>query len=297
MKMNKSNISQARTAYGMIAPAMLIIMGLGLFPALFTLWFSLNDVNPGSLAMKFVGLKNYTEVMSTSAFWNSLKITLYFSLVSVVVQIIMGTLVSLLLNQNFKGRGFVRGIILIPWAVPTIVNANLWKWIFNANAGVLNKVLLKLHLIDDNIVWLGSGKLAINMIILSDTWKMLPLVIIMLLAGLQTVSNDAKEAAIMDGANAWQRFRFITLPLLQPALASSIIYNLIGGLKLYDVIIALTDGGPAKKTHSLATYIANRYFDAERAGYAAAIGVFSFVMIMVISMIVNGYFRKKEVDY
>ena len=103
--------------------------------------------------------------------------------------------------------------------------------------------------------------------------------------------------ATVDGANAWQRFRFITLPLLQPALASSIIYNLIGGLKLYDVIIALTDGGPAKKTHSLATYIANRYFDAERAGYAAAIGVFSFVMIMVISMIVNGYFRKKEVDY
>lgn len=121
---NKSSISQARTAYGMITPAMLIIMGLGLFPVLFTLWFSLNDVNPGSLATKFVGLKNYAEVMSTHAFWNSLKITLYFSAVSVIIQIILGTLAALLLNQNFKGRGFVRGIILIPWAVPTIVNWN-----------------------------------------------------------------------------------------------------------------------------------------------------------------------------
>ena len=117
------------------------------------------------------------------------------------------------------------------------------------------------------------------------------------LAGIQGVSQSYLEAATVDGANAWERFRFIILPLLVPALSSSVIYNLIGGLKLYDVIIALTDGGPAKKTHSLATYIANRYFDAERAGYAAAIGVFSFVMIMVISMIVNGYFRKKEVDY
>ena len=99
---NKSSISQARTAYGMITPAMLIIMGLGLFPVLFTLWFSLNDVNPGSLATKFVGLKNYAEVMSTHAFWNSLKITLYFSVVSVIIQIILGTLTALLLNQNFK---------------------------------------------------------------------------------------------------------------------------------------------------------------------------------------------------
>lgn len=116
------------------------------------------------------------------------------------------------------------------------------------------------------------------------------------LAGIQGVSQSYLEAAVVDGANPWQKFVHIILPLLMPAIASSVTYNLIGGLKLYDVIIALTDGGPAKKTHSLATYIANRYFDAERAGYAAAIGVFSFLMIMVISVIVNAYFRKKEVD-
>ena len=130
----------------------------------------------------------------------------------------------------------------------------------------------------------------------SNTLSGIQIGLIIYLAGIQGVSQSYLEAATVDGANAWERFRFIILPLLVPALSSSVIYNLIGGLKLYDVIIALTDGGPAKKTHSLATYIANRYFDAERAGYAAAIGVFSFVMIMIISMIVNAYFRKKEVD-
>lgn len=285
MKMNKSNISQARTAYGMIAPAMLIIMGLGLFPALFTLWFSLNDVNPGSLAMKFVGLKNYTEVMSTSAFWNSLKITLYFSLVSVVVQIIMGTLVSLLLNQNFKGRGFVRGIILIPWAVPTIVNANLWKWIFNANAGVLNKVLLKLHLIDDSIVWLGSGKLAINMIILSDTWKMLPLVIIMLLAGLQTVSNDAKEAAIMDGANAWQRFKAVYFQALKPMYIVVLVLRTIQTIRVFDIVYSLTSGGPNDSTQVISFYAYHEIFDYLHYGKGSAICVIIAVIILLLSIL------------
>lgn len=257
---NKSSISQARTAYGMITPAMLIIMGLGLFPVLFTLWFSLNDVNPGSLVTKFVGLKNYAEVMSTHAFWNSLKITLYFSVVSVIIQIILGTLTALLLNQNFKGRGFVRGIILIPWAVPTIVNANLWKWIFNANAGILNKVLLKLHLIDENIVWLGSGKLAINMIILSDTWKMLPLVIIMLLAGLQTVSNDAKEASIIDGANAWQRFKVVYFPALKPMYIVVLVLRTIQTIRVFDIVYSLTSGGPNDSTQVVSFYAYPSYW-------------------------------------
>ena len=282
---NKSSISQARTAYGMITPAMLIIMGLGLFPVLFTLWFSLNDVNPGNLVTKFVGLKNYAEVMSTHAFWNSLKITLYFSVVSVIIQIILGTLTALLLNQNFKGRGFVRGIILIPWAVPTIVNANLWKWIFNANAGILNKVLLKLHLIDENIVWLGSGKLAINMIILSDTWKMLPLVIIMLLAGLQTVSNDAKEASIIDGANAWQRFKVVYFPALKPMYIVVLVLRTIQTIRVFDIVYSLTSGGPNDSTQVVSFYAYHEIFDYLHYGKGSAICVIIAVVILLLSLL------------
>ena len=149
----------------------------------------------------------------------------------------------------------MRGIILIPWAVPTIVNANLWKWIFNANAGILNKVLLKLHLIDENIVWLGSGKLAINMIILSDTWKMLPLVIIMLLAGLQTVSNDAKEASIIDGANAWQRFKVVYFPALKPMYIVVLVLRTIQTIRVFDIVYSLTSGGPNDSTQVVSCYI------------------------------------------
>lgn len=285
MKKNKTNVSQARTAYGMIAPSMLIIVGLGFFPVLFTLWFSLNDVNPGSLATDFIGLKNYTEILTTDAFWNSLKITLYFSLMSVVVQIVLGTLASILLNQNFKGRGFVRGIMLIPWAVPTIVNANLWKWIFNANAGILNKVLLKLHLINENVVWLGNGKLAINMIILSDTWKMLPLVIIMLLAGLQTVSNDVKEASIIDGANAWQRFKTVYFPALKPMYIVVLVLRTIQTIRVFDIVYSLTSGGPNDSTQVISFYAYHEIFDYLHYGKGSAICVIIAVLILLLSLV------------
>lgn len=145
--------------------------------------------------------------------------------------------------------------------------------------------------------WLAHPGSAIMLIVIINSWQFVGVSMVIYLAGIQGISTSYMEAAQIDGANAWQRFRYIMLPLLMPAISSSVIYNLIGGLKLYDVIISLTQGGPGKMTNSLATYIANRYFDAERAGYAAAIGFFSFVMIMIISTIVNGYFRKKEVEY
>lgn len=165
---------------------------------------------------------------------------------------------------------------------------------FQYKGGVINDILSALGV--SGFDWLGNANTAIAAIVFINTWQFVGVSMVIYLAGIQGVSQSYIEAATVDGANAWERFRYIILPLLTPALSSSVIYNLIGGLKLYDVIVALTDGGPAKRTHSLATYIANRYFDAERAGYAAAIGVFSFVMIMVISMIVNAYFRRKEVE-
>jgi len=277
--------AEARTAYGMITPAMLVIAGLGLLPVLAVIWLSFNQVNPGTLATEYVGLSNYTEVLSNGAFWNSLKITLYFSLVSVLIQIILGTLVSLLLNQDFKGRGFVRAIMLIPWAVPTIVNANLWKWIFNANYGILNKVLIHFNIIDENIVWLGDGKLAIHMIILSDTWKMLPLVALMLLAGLQTVSLEAKEAALIDGANAWQRFKAVYLPALKPMYTVVLVLRTIQTIRVFDIVYALTAGGPNDSTKVISFYAYREIFDYLNYGKGSAICIIIAVIILLLSLI------------
>lgn len=164
---------------------------------------------------------------------------------------------------------------------------------FQYKGGVVNDILAAFGA--SGYDWLGNGTSAIAVIVFINTWQFVGVSMVIYLAGIQGVSQSYLEAATVDGANAWERFRFIILPLLVPALSSSVIYNLIGGLKLYDVIIALTDGGPAKRLILLQLILQTDIL-MQNAGYAAAIGVFSFVMIMIISMIVNAYFRKKEVD-
>ena len=262
-------------------PAVVLMILFIAYPLGNAIYLSFFKWNGYSVKKDFIGVQNYISMFNDKT--------------CTFLQQVIGLAMAVFLNTKFKGRGIARTVIYMPAMVSGLVMGYIMYFFFQTKGGVMNDILSSMGLA--TVDWLGNGNTAIAVIIFINTWQFVGVSMVIYLAGIQGVSQSYIEAATVDGANAWQRFRFITLPLLQPALASSIIYNLIGGLKLYDVIIALTDGGPAKKTHSLATYIANRYFDAERAGYAAAIGVFSFVMIMVISMIVNGYFRKKEVDY
>ena len=276
-------------------PAVVLMILFIAYPLGNAIYLSFFKWNGYSVKKDFIGVQNYISMFNDKTFVSSLRNTLLYGFVCTFLQQVIGLAMAVFLNTKFKGRGIARTVIYMPAMVSGLVMGYIMYFFFQSKGGVMNDILSSMGLA--TVDWLGNGNTAIAVIIFINTWQFVGVSMVIYLAGIQGVSQSYIEAATVDGANAWQRFRFITLPLLQPALASSIIYNLIGGLKLYDVIIALTDGGPAKKTHSLATYIANRYFDAERAGYAAAIGVFSFVMIMVISMIVNGYFRKKEVDY
>lgn len=276
-------------------PAVVLMILFIAYPLGNAIYLSFFKWNGYSVKKDFIGVQNYIFMFNDKTFVSSLRNTLLYGFVCTFLQQVIGLAMAVFLNTKFKGRGIARTVIYMPAMVSGLVMGYIMYFFFQTKGGVMNDILSSMGLA--TVDWLGNGNTAIAVIIFINTWQFVGVSMVIYLAGIQGVSQSYIEAATVDGANAWQRFRFITLPLLQPALASSIIYNLIGGLKLYDVIIALTDGGPAKKTHSLATYIANRYFDAERAGYAAAIGVFSFVMIMVISMIVNGYFRKKEVDY
>lgn len=276
-------------------PAVVLMILFIAYPLGNAIYLSFFKWNGYSVKKDFIGVQNYISMFNDKTFVSSLRNTLLYGFVCTFLQQVIGLAMAVFLNTKFKGRGIARTVIYMPAMVSGLVMGYIMYFFFQTKGGVMNDILSSMGLA--TVDWLGNGNTAIAVIIFINTWQFVGVSMVIYLAGIQDVSQSYIEAATVDGANAWQRFRFITLPLLQPALASSVIYNLIGGLKLYDVIIALTDGGPAKKTHSLATYIANRYFDAERAGYAAAIGVFSFVMIMVISMIVNGYFRKKEVDY
>lgn len=275
-------------------PAVILMLAFIAYPLFNAVYLSFFNWNGYSVNKEFVGVQNYVSMFKDKVFLSSLRNTLIYGFGCTIFQQVIGLTLALFLNTKFKGRGVIRTVIYMPAMVSGLVMGYIMYFFFQYNGGVINDILGFLGL--SGYDWLGNGGSAIAVIVFINTWQFVGVSMVIYLAGIQGVSQSYIEAATVDGANAWERFRYIILPLLIPALSSSVIYNLIGGLKLYDVIIALTDGGPAKKTHSLATYIANRYFDAERAGYAAAIGVFSFVMIMIISMIVNGFFRRKEVE-
>ena len=275
-------------------PAVILMLAFIAYPLFNAVYLSFFNWNGYSVNKEFIGVQNYVSMFEDKVFLSSLRNTLIYGFGCTIFQQVIGLTLALFLNTKFKGRGIIRTVIYMPAMVSGLVMGYIMYFFFQYNGGVINDIMGFLGL--SGYDWLGNGSSAIAVIVFINTWQFVGVSMVIYLAGIQGVSQSYIEAATVDGANAWERFRFIILPLLIPALSSSVIYNLIGGLKLYDVIIALTDGGPAKKTHSLATYIANRYFDAERAGYAAAIGVFSFVMIMIISMIVNGFFRRKEVE-
>lgn len=293
MSKNKAKY-QARTAYMMIAPAVLIIFGMGIFPVCYSIWISFNKVHPMTFETDFIGLQNYSEIFANSEFWQSIGITLYFCIVSIAVQMVLGVLVAMLLNQRFVGRGIVRALILLPWAVPTIVNANLWNWILNANYGILNRVLMKLGIISDSIAWLSDGSTALHMIILADTWRMLPLVVVMLLAGLQTVSKNVLEAAVIDGAGAWKRFWAVYMPALKPMIFVILVLRTIQAIRVFDIVYVLTKGGPANKTMVISFYSYFETFNYLNYGKGAAIAMVIAVLVLVLSLLYFKVLRSKD---
>lgn len=278
--------TERTTAWRMVLPSLLVIFSLTIYPLVYTIVLSLfryNLVKPKGNG--FVGFAQYLEVFTDVKFWHSMKVTGYFCVVSLPIQMVLGIAVALLLNQNFKGRGLLRAIMLMPWAVPNIVNSNLWNWIFNTNYGVLNRFLMQIHLIDKPIIWMGSATLAMNMIIIADTWRMLPFYVIMFLAGLQTISKSIQEAALIDGANVWQRLFHMTLPILKPIILSVLIMRTTQMLKVFDIIYMMTKGGPADGTKVISFYIYEQAFSSMNFGYAATIATFVAVLTTGISYI------------
>ncbi|WP_130837508.1 carbohydrate ABC transporter permease [Lachnoclostridium sp. Marseille-P6806] len=273
-------------------PAIVIILLFVAYPLANAFYLSFFNWNGYSQTKEFVGITNYISMFNDKNFLVAMRNTLIYGFGCTALQQVIGLAMALFLNSKFKGRGIIRTVIYMPAMVSGLIMGYIMYFFFQSKGGVLNDILAFLGM--GAVNWLGKEWNAIGVIVFVNTWQFVGISMVIYLAGIQGVSNSYLEAATVDGANSWQLFHHIILPNLIPALSSSVTYNLIGGLKLYDVIIAMTDGGPAKKTNSFATYIANRYFDSERAGYAAAIGVFSFVMIMIISMTVNSCFRKQE---
>ncbi len=229
----------------------------------------------------FIGVENYWNLLNDARFLNSLKVTAIFSLTSVILELILGIAIALVLNQNFKGRGFVRGLIILPWALPSIVNAAMWQWIYNADYGALNALLTQLGLMDEYQIWLSSPIMAMALIILSNVWKETPFTILLVLAALQGIPSDIYEAAKVDGASAWQRFFHITLRMLIPIIMIIGFLQTLWGFQTFELVQIITGGGPASSTELLSLRIYTQTFRSLRFGYGASIAYLTGLIILV----------------
>jgi multiple sugar transport system permease protein len=231
-------------------------------------------------------------MLGDGRFWQSLGNTGIFTVISVFLELLLGLGVALVLNKSFWGRGVVRTVAIIPWALPTAVMGLAWAWIFNDQYGVVNDILLRLGLIDTGINWLGTPTLAMIALIVADVWKTTPFISIILLAGLQSISEDLYEAHRLDGASPWQSFTQITLPLLMPQILIALLFRFAQSFGIFDLIQVMTGGGPAGSTETVSIYIYStvmRYLDF---GYGAALVVVTFLLLVFAVAIISGLLNK-----
>lgn len=268
-------------------PTLVILLTVLAYPiiASFVLSFQKVRFAGEGLTREFIGLSNYAELFTNKTFTQAFSRSVYFMVVEVISVLILALVVALLLNHPLGRHSFFRIVMLVPWALSPVANAVLWKWIYNANYGILNFILLSLGVIDENVVWLGKPGLALNMILIADVWKAIPFIALLLIAGLQNIPGYLYRAAKLDGANAWQRFVHVTLPGLKSTIVISVVLQSIWALKVFDLVYVLTKGSPADST-VLLNYLAWREtFSNLDVGYGAAIANVLFVMMFFLALV------------
>lgn len=272
--------------YALVSPMLLYAAGIALVPIFFTLWLSFRRQLPIFDISEFVGLDNYRFLVEDPRFWSALGNTAYFVIVAVGLELALGLAFALLLHRSFPGRGVARALVLVPWAVPTVVAARFWEWILNSDFGVLN------YLLGTRINWLGDPFWAMHAAIAADVWKSTPFVVLLLLAGLQVIPEDLYRAARIDGANAWQLFRHVTLPLLKPVIFLVLLFRSMDAARVFDLIFVLTGGGPANETETLVVYSYKLMYRTLQFGYGSAVAVATFACIFAMSMLYVVQLRK-----
>jgi len=242
-----------RAAYLFVGPLAIVLMAVAVFPILYSFYislFSLKLTRPGR--MPFVGLDNYVLVLSDPQFWQAVERTAFFSVISVVAIALLALMAALLLNQDFPGRRALSAVLLVPWAIPYVANALMWKWIYDSNYGALNGLLYQLDFINSYMVWLGDSDKTLALIANAFVWKEVPLATILLLVGLKTIPADLTAAAKDDGANTLRRFFHITLPSLKSSFALVVVYETMMAIRHFDLFFVLTEGGPGDASHVVA---------------------------------------------
>lgn len=273
-----------RAAYLFVLPMLIVLAAVAGWPLLRTIYFSLTDANLDTLENHaFVGLANFASLAQDPDWWRAVRNTVLFTVVSVSIETVLGLVIALTLNANLPGRGLVRAAVLIPWAIPTVVSAQMWNWMYNDLYGVVNAVMLKVGLIDAPWAWTASPSLALPAVIIVDVWKTTPFMALLILAALQLLPGEIYEAARIDGIRPTTVFRKVTLPLIRPALMVAIIFRSLDALRIFDLPYVLT--GNSRQTATMAVYARQQLIDFQDVGYGSAASTFLFAIVAVFTVV------------
>lgn len=278
MRINKA---QNKEPFLFLLPLLIFTLVFVFFPVVGTFWTSLlRDVS--FLPQKFSGFSNYIRLFKDNQFWHTVYFTIIFSFISVAIEMFLGTIIALVINERFRYRGILRGISLLPWAIPSVIGARLWQMIYKYDYGLANYVFK--HISGTGINWLGTPISAFFSLVLADAWRTTPFVAIIILAGLQSVPEDLYKQAKIDGANIFQRFFKVVLPLITPVVIVALLFRTIDALRVFDIIYVITGGGPGGTTTSVSLY-GYQYFLIGDFGYGSTISISLFLIAFIIALL------------
>ena len=284
-----------RLAWLFILPTLLVVLLVAGYPLFNTIYVTFFDAKLGSSrAWEYVGIENYTDLLSNANWWSSVGNTLRFTVASVVLELLLGLGIAVVVNSKFPGRGLMRTAMLVPWAIPTAVSSQMWKWMYHDVFGVVNDFFTRIvPLLPQKIAWVAADNTAIWALVAVDVWKTTPFMALLLLAGLQLIPADIYEAAAVDGATGWRQFVTITLPMLRPAIVVALIFRTLDALRVFDVIWIMTSG--AFGTESMATFNQRQLIQFQKLGYGSTVSVAIFVVIGIFVVIyLTTIFRDEE---
>jgi trehalose/maltose transport system permease protein len=285
---------QTRLAWLLLAPALAVVGFVAMYPLGKTIYqsFTNQEFLAGITPTKWVGLHNYRVLWHDTFFRNSVVETVKFTAITVSFEFVLGLIIALVVSSSFKGRGLMRAVMLVPWAIPTVVAAQMWKWMLDDVFGVVNDLGLRLHLISHSHAWISDPATALASVCAVDIWKTTPFVALLLLAGLQVIPGDLYEAASVDGASKLQQFWRITLPLLRPAILVTLIFRTLDALRVFDVFYVFF--GQRPDTQTMAIYNQGTIIGDGHVGYGAAISVAIFLIISLFVVIYVTFMRVTE---
>jgi trehalose/maltose transport system permease protein len=272
---------QERLAYLLLLPTILVVIGVAFYPLANTIYATFFDARLGSArAWEFVGLKNYRVLLTDPRWWEAVWNTVQFAVVSVFFELVLGLGIALVVNSKFPGRGLMRTAMLVPWAIPTAISSQMWKWMYHDVFGVINDLFVNVvPILDRKIAWIANANTALWALVAVDVWKTTPFMALLLLAGLQLIPADIYEAASVDGATGWRQFATITLPLLRSSIIVALIFRTLDALRVFDLVWIMTSG--AFGTESMATMNQRNLIQFQQLGYGSTISVAIFLVIAV----------------